>query len=155
VKNEVVRQKRADARKISQTLLDTMLSRKLGNPALMRDLRNPLKRAKMPSNMDECLLESYFDRWSRVHTVYCHYAAATNDVNAMVYHVIFDESGQYILSASVDGLIKIFNKSLQLEYTIRGHKRDISILAMSSNNQHVVSVDEGGIARVWDFPSGK
>lgn len=73
----------------------------------------------------------------------------------MVYHVIFDEAGQKILTASVDGLIKIFDTKLQLETTIKGHKRDISILTMSSNNKFVISVDEGGIARVWDFPSGR
>lgn len=155
MKNEVDRQKRADIRQFGHHLLDNQLSRKLGNFNHFRDLRNPLKRLKSPAAAEEYLLEAYFSQWSRIHTVYCHYSAASNDVNAMVYHVIFDETGQYILSASVDGLIKIFNKSLQLVQTIRGHKRDISILAMSSNNKFVVSVDEGGIARIWDFPSGK
>lgn len=155
IKNDFDKQKKAGAKSFSSSLLEQKINKKLGNPQILRDLRNPLKRIKMPPGSDELLIGQYFDKWSRVHTVYCHYAIAADDTNAMVYHVIFDESGQYILSASVDGLIKIFNKNFQLVHTIRGHTRDISILAMSSNNKYVVSVDEGGICRLWDFPTGK
>lgn len=73
----------------------------------------------------------------------------------MVYHVIYDETGEYILSSSIDGLIKIFDKSFKLKKTIRGHNRDVTILTISSDNKFAVSVDESGLIRVWEFPSGR
>ena len=73
----------------------------------------------------------------------------------MVYHVIYDETGEYILSSSIDGLIKIFDKSFKLTKTIRGHNRDVTILTISTDNKYAVSVDESGLIRVWEFPSGK
>jgi len=153
MKTEVDRHKRSEAREFSSSLLQHKLYSKIGNLAIYRDLRNPLKRIK--SSVEEVPVEMYFDCWSRLHTVYSHYSAATNDANSMVYHVIFDQTGDYILTASVDGLVKIFDKQLQLQTTIRGHKRDISILDMSSDNRFVVSADEGGIVRVWEFPTGE
>lgn len=155
IKSDLDKQKKSDAKCLNSNLLEQKMNRKLGTLEVLRDLRNPIKRIKMPRRSDEMLIVPYFNNWSRVHTVHCHFSVATGDYNAMVYHVIFDESGQYILSASVDGLIKIFNKNFQLVQTIRGHTRDISILAMSSNNKYVISVDEGGFCRLWDFPTGK
>lgn len=153
--NELERQKRIDVKTFSSNLLEQKLARRLGNPRHFNDLKNPLKRIKISGESDEMMMSHYFERWSRAHTFYCHYNPISHDANSMVYHVIFDESGQFVLSASVDGLIKIFNKNFELVHTIRGHKRDISILAVSSNNKFVVSVDESGIARVWNFPSGR
>lgn len=155
IKSDIDKQKKLDVKCLNSNLLEQKITRKLGTLQVLHDLRNPLKRIKMPQRSDEMLIVPYFNKWSRVHTVHCHFTVTTGDYNAMVYHVIFDESGQYILSASVDGLIKIFNKNFQLVQTIRGHTKDISILAMSSNNKYVISVDEGGFCRLWDFPTGK
>jgi WD40 repeat protein len=148
------RSKSRELREFSKSLLERKLQKKYGAPGAFSWLKNPLKRLQMSAS-DELVLDAYFERWSRVHTVYCHYSEQTNDVSAMVYHVIFDESGEYILSASVDRLIKIYSKDLNLLKTIRGHVREVSILALSSNNKYLVSVDEGGLVRVWSFPEGR
>lgn len=135
-------------------MIKQKLNRRLGNPNIFKELRNPICRLKA-SREYSVPIEQYFDNWSRVHSVYCHYNIQNNDVNAMVYHVIYDESGDYVLTASVDGLIKIFDKTFKLVKTIKGHKRDISILTLSSDNRYIVSADESGLVRVWEFPSGK
>ena len=143
-----------EMREYGNSLIEAKISRRFGNMKHFGRLGRIGERLGMVG-LDEALVEGYFDCWSRIHTVYCHYNASSSDVNSMVYHVIYDESGEYILSASTDRLIKVYSKDLNLLHTIKGHGREVSILALSSDNKHLVSVDDGGLVRVWTFPEGR
>lgn len=101
------------------------------------------------------LSESYFDNWERLQTIHSHFNLETQEADAPVLHTIFDREGKYILTASVDKLIKIYDRNLTLQKTIKGHQHHIGILALSSNNKYIVSADESSLTRVWTFPEGE
>lgn len=154
VRETLEKQKKGEVRDYTQGLLEQKMARKFGCHKGFEELRNPLRRISLEHGSEQSVVP-YFNCWSRVHTVYCHYAAQANDFNAMVYHVIFDESGQYILSASVDGLVKIFDRGMNLQTSLRGHSKEINILTLSADNRFVISSDESGLVRLWEFPSGR
>lgn len=155
LKNENEKQIRSKIKEYISNYLEERISRKLGNPRKFLELRNPLKRIGFSTDAAE-VREPYFDCWSRLHTIHSHtQVEPAPDLACLVYHLIFDQTSEHILSASGDGLIKIYDKGLRLLKTVRGHKRDISILTVSSDNKFMISADEGGLVRVWEFPSAR
>lgn len=155
VRNEIEKQKKQNLKDAQLLRSEQIYYRKFGNPRAFDELRNPLKRLRNQPGPAQLPPELYFDCWSKLHSIYCHYGIENNDENAMVYHVIFDESGSRILSGAGDGLIKIFDRNLNLETTIRGHKKDISILTVADNDRFIISADDTGIVRLWEYPTGK
>jgi WD40 repeat protein len=154
-RNENEKQARARVKEYINNYLEERISKSFGNPRKFLDLRNPLKRIAISGDVSE-VREPYFDCWSRLHTIHSHtQIEPTPDLACLVYHLIFDQTSNHILSASGDGLIKIYDRGLKLLKTARAHKRDISILTVSSDNKFMISADEGGLIRVFEFPSAK
>lgn len=116
-----------------------------------------MKRGEITSVDPKHVANSIMKKFRRLKTVFSH---SSNDEEAFyscqVYHVIYDQTGDYIITGGNDKLIKIFDaKSLKILKTLRGHSSELAILTMSSNNEFIVSSGENGEIRVWAFPSGQ
>jgi WD40 repeat protein len=148
-----------DASTLEQTIIsqkNSLLKEDLGEVDL-HTLRRRLKRGEILSITPSQVSHTLLQKFKRMKTVFCH---SSNDeeswYTSQVYHVIFDHTGDYIITGGNDKLIKIFQKStLKLLKCIRGHTTDIAILTMSSNNKFLASCSENGEIRIWNFPTGE
>lgn len=72
------------------------------------------------------------------------------------YCVIFDKTGQYLISGADDFLVKVWHvPTARLCMTLRGHQSYISMLALSSDNALIASACTHGMIRIWLFNTGK
>lgn len=65
-------------------------------------------------------------------------------------------SGESVVTAGDDGLLKIWEGNTGLlQFTIRGHSKEISDLAMLPSANLMASSSTDGEVRVWDYSTGK
>jgi WD40 repeat protein len=72
-----------------------------------------------------------------------------------VNHIILTKDNKYLISASSDKTIRIWNvQTNKLERTLTGHDWKVVTLAVSLNNKYIVSGSNDGSIKVWDFETG-
>lgn len=74
---------------------------------------------------------------------------------APVQAVAISHDGRYAVSASLDGIIRVWDLNLRQEMTIfEGHDGAVTAVAMSPDGKSIVSGSTDNTVRVWDFKSG-
>ena len=70
-----------------------------------------------------------------------------------VYCVTYSEDGKFIVSASSDKTIRIWNADTgDCVYVIEGHTDGVSFVSFMPDGEHLVSASYDGTIRMWDFP---
>lgn len=83
-----------------------------------------------------------------------HHFTVRGHANA-AYCVVFDKTGDRIITASDDRLVKIWSsRTALLLCSCRGHMQEISDLAVSVDNKVVASASVDGMIRLWNLQSG-
>ena len=74
-----------------------------------------------------------------------------------IYSASFSPNGKYVVSASGDNTIKIWNTSTgkQTGKTLKGHSRDVRIASFSPDGSLIVSASLDSTIRLWDIKTGK
>lgn len=68
-----------------------------------------------------------------------------------IFKALFTPDGNFIITASADGLVKVWNQLGQPQATLRQHTAEVRHLAISPKGNFVLSADDGGGAVIWDF----
>ena len=72
-----------------------------------------------------------------------------------VYCLIFDRSGQLVLTGADDMLVKCWSfKDGRLIHTFRGASSEISDLAVSQDNKLIAAGSCDKVIRVWELHTG-
>jgi WD40 repeat protein len=80
------------------------------------------------------------------------YEGHTDQVN----HVVLSKDNKYLISASSDKTVKIWNTTNgKLEKSLAGHDWKVLTVAISSNGKYIVSGSNDGSIKLWDFETGK
>ena len=70
--------------------------------------------------------------------------------NASVSKVLFSSDGQKIFSAGADNQINVWSKVGQHLKTLSGHSADVTALALSKQDQYLLSGSQDATIRYWD-----
>jgi WD40 repeat protein len=70
--------------------------------------------------------------------------------NGTVTSVAFSPDGQYIVSGSRDGTVRLWNQQGQPISELRGHENDVTSVAFSPDGQYIVSGSRDRTVRLWD-----
>ncbi len=80
------------------------------------------------------------------------YEGHTDQVNC----VVLSKDNKYLISASSDKTIKIWNtQSGKIEKTLIGHDWKVLTVAISANGKYLLSGSNDGSIKLWDFETGK
>ncbi|MGE3808454.1 MAG: protein kinase, partial [Gemmataceae bacterium] len=75
--------------------------------------------------------------------------------NVAVWDVAFGPKGRYLYAACDDRIIRIFDTTTGKEtLALRGHRRAVQCVCVSSNGEKVLSGSTDGTLRVWDTATG-
>ncbi len=66
------------------------------------------------------------------------------------FEAIFSPDGQYILSASWNGTVRLWSKEGRLIETLKGHTDRISSAVFSPDGQNILTASQDKTARLWD-----
>ncbi|CAL5980871.1 Pentapeptide_repeats-containing protein [Hexamita inflata] len=81
-----------------------------------------------------------------------------NNENHMnkINHLIFSHGGQYLCSASIDGVIKLWEtQNGNSILSICAHSCTITAICFSFNDKYICSGSEDGYVKVWDLDTGQ
>lgn len=71
--------------------------------------------------------------------------------NSPVYSAEFSPNERYLVTASEDGVAKVWNSETgELVLELRGHTAKVSHASFSNNGGYVVTASEDGTVRLWD-----
>ncbi|MFM9944635.1 MAG: WD40 repeat domain-containing protein [Bacteroidia bacterium] len=80
------------------------------------------------------------------------YEGHTDQVNC----VVLSKDGKFLISASSDKTIKIWNTLTgKIEKTLTGHDWKVLSVAISANGKYIVSGSNDGSTKLWDVETGK
>lgn len=92
------------------------------------------------------LLSPYL-KWNCLNTLSEH--------DAPVSKIIVSSNEQYFVTASFDGLIKVWNlTSKKLLYTLTSHERTVRHLIITNDNEYLISGSDDDTLKIWSLVTG-
>ena len=73
-----------------------------------------------------------------------------------MYNLIFDKTGELIITGDDTGLIKVWSASTGLLLTsLKGHTMAINALEINRTNEYLASCSNDGFVLVWEMSTGR
>ncbi|MEW6732832.1 MAG: serine/threonine-protein kinase [Acidobacteriota bacterium] len=133
---------------VTMPLMDTSLN-ELDVEA--HELRNQLAHTKN-SNVEELPITSDVDL--SIPPFQLKEGAILQGHEHVIKSVIYTPDGRYLISASSDGAIKIWDlNKRRVRGALRGHELSVNALAVSPSGDLLASASSDGTARIWDLSS--
>lgn len=124
-----------------------LLSRSLGLTGFKQPVRRGLSHniGNSASSVARQLMTSYMIQWT-----------ISGHMLNPAYCVVFDKTGEYLITGADDLLLKIWNvKKGLLVHTLKGHQGYISLIEVSPDNSMVASSCTQGMIRLWNLFDGR
>jgi WD40 repeat protein len=131
----------------SSTMLSWLSNRRLGVCGFNMPVERGVSRNLGPScaTVSRKIRTSYQMQWT-----------ISGHMLNPAYCVVFDKTGEYVITGADDFLVKVWNirKGL-LVHTLKGHQAYIAIVEVSPDNSIIASACTIGIIRLWSLRDGR